>query len=169
MKQVEQDNDERSTIPITIRCVVFFLSSQLRQLCLYQSTGGHHPHFRVAGKTHAVTRGSKPSCGRSDPSIQILYHGRRFRRLCGRAVTRCTQRGDEQDSKGDQAATAYWMEHKLSEPRPRIRDAAGVFKSCTGEDTVHPGEEGGHPVLRAEEGCPSVRVLVVARRWICSS
>ena len=45
VQQVEQDNDERSSIPITIR-FGHFLSFRYGLLTLpWQSTGGHYPHF----------------------------------------------------------------------------------------------------------------------------
>ena len=45
VQQVEQDNDERSSIPITIRFGHFSSHRHGLLTLLWQSTGGHYPHF----------------------------------------------------------------------------------------------------------------------------
>ena len=75
VQQVEQDNDERSSIPITIRFGHFF-SYRHRLLTLpWQSTGGHYSHFRVACQNDAITCSANVPRRRSDSAIQVLYDG----------------------------------------------------------------------------------------------
>ena len=61
VQQVEQDNDERSSIPITIRFVIYLsLCSLLGLTMKTQTIGGYHPDLRVACEAHAVASGPEP-------------------------------------------------------------------------------------------------------------
>ena len=71
VQQVERDNDERSSIPITIRSAIFFIFSFL-SLVIYainQSTRGYHTDIWISSENDPLNGGPAPSRGGGHSTI----------------------------------------------------------------------------------------------------
>ena len=110
-------------------------------------TGSNHPHIRVASETDPLAHRPTAPRGGGDPAVQILHDGRRVSGVCGRAVARGAERGDDADRARFAATAACGVEHELSESCEGVCESAGVFVACAGTDVVCVGEEGGGSVF----------------------
>ena len=149
VQQVERDNDERSSIPITIRYVLLTIYRRLPKVTssASQATRGYHPDIRIARQTHSYADSATVPRRRGNPVIQMQYNGRSFRGFRGWSLSRRAERRDEQDRERNSTSVADRVEYELSELGPRVCDAAGVFESCPRADIVYFGEERSHSVL----------------------
>lgn len=154
VQQVERDNDERSSIPITIRYVVRRLltdwSPARAHLYLpFQSTRGYHSYIRVPREVDPLTCRAQPSRRRIHPALQILYYERGISRECRRPLPRRAAPRDHTDGEGAQEALACRVAYELSEFGEGIRQHKWLLEPCTGADPILVGEEGHYQVFES--------------------
>lgn len=154
--QIERDNDERSSIPITVRSVQWLPRESHADL---QSTRGYYPNFRVNRQGHAIANSPESPRRGGNPTFQAIYNARSISRQCRRNVKLGVAWTDREYRKRAQEEITDRMVHFLCQFVEGVCYATGILPARIREVSVRDGEERSHSIRRTEEGGPQDRCL----------